>query len=112
MTKDTQATQTGDKKALQSANQMYITNKIAAVKKCEKCGTRQSFWDEQLANLEAAINIQCKSGNWDYDEYQYGLANGLIYAFGLMTNRKPQYLPRPKEWLADKKKHGGLILPK
>jgi len=112
MTSDTQTNKTGAKTTPQQPDQTYITDKLMVVKKCEKCDTRQTFYDELLTNLEAAINIQCKHGNWDYDEYQYGLANGLLYAFGLMTGRKPAYLPKPKEWVADKKKHGGLILPK
>ena len=51
--------------------------------------------------LEDLLKIQCGHGNYDYDEYMFGMANGMILAHALMTGEDPEYLDRPEEWLAD-----------
>lgn len=59
---------------------------------------------DQLKNLEEVLEIQCRDGNWNYNEYSLGLANGLILAYALLKGEIPIYLEAPSEWLTDKPK--------
>lgn len=52
-------------------------------------------------DLKDVINIQCSKGNWDYDPYMMGLANGLIMAESLISKKEPQFLSAPKKWGKD-----------
>ena len=54
-------------------------------------------------HLQDALNIQCSDGNWNYDPYMHGMANGMIFAMSLLTKEEPKYLEAPAEWLCDKK---------
>lgn len=54
---------------------------------------------EQLDNVTA---IQCTDGNWNYDAYMQGMANGLILAQAIMKGEEPVYLDAPKQWLCDR----------
>ncbi len=46
---------------------------------------------ERINKVEELRSIQCKDGNWDYDEYMRGLANGLILAISVLTETDPQW---------------------
>lgn len=52
-------------------------------------------------DLENLIRLVKQDGNWNYDEYQLGLANGLILARSVVTNDEPEFLHPPKVWLKD-----------
>ena len=54
-----------------------------------------------VKTLEEMIEIQCSSGNWNYDSYMHGMANGMIFALSLFKGGRPEYLDQPKQWLAD-----------
>lgn len=54
---------------------------------------------ELIKKLEEAKNIQCQNGNWNYNEYMFGMANGLIFALAVMKEEEPVYLERPIEFL-------------
>lgn len=59
--------------------------------------TRHKIMD----SLEDVIKIQCSNGNWNYDPYMMGLANGLIMARSLIDGNEPVFLNTPKKWLKD-----------
>jgi len=52
-------------------------------------------------DLKDILDIQCLDGNWNYDPYMYGLANGLIMAQSLIDEKEPIFLKTPKIWLKD-----------
>ena len=54
-----------------------------------------------LDKLKEVTAVQCSSGNWDYDPYMHGMANGLIFAVACMEDKDPVYLSAPKIWLKD-----------
>jgi hypothetical protein len=54
---------------------------------------------EALRDVEA---VQKSDGNWNYNSYMHGMANGLILALAIMEDRDPVYLDTPAEWLADR----------
>lgn len=54
-----------------------------------------------IEKLENLIAIQTTDGNWNYDAYMQGMANGLILARSVFTDEEPQFLEAPKAWLSD-----------
>ncbi len=57
--------------------------------------------EKQLNDLKELVNIQCSPGNWNYDAYMHGMANGMILLLAIMESKIPEYLEAPKEWLCD-----------
>lgn len=55
----------------------------------------------KLTKLKELIKIQCADGNWNYDQYMRGLANGMILAEAIMEDKTPVYLDAPDVWLSD-----------
>ena len=58
--------------------------------------------------LREQVKIQCSDGNWNYDRYMHGMANGLICALATIEDKNPEYLDAPKLWLCDIKVDGEL----
>lgn len=56
-----------------------------------------------LKNIEKAlddlIKLHCSDGNWNYDSYMHGIANGLLLAKSLFDGKCPDYLKAPKVWI-------------
>ncbi len=60
------------------------------------------FSIEQIKkDLQDVIDTQCSDGNWNYDPYMHGMANGLIVARSILTGEEPVFLEAPKKWLSD-----------
>ena len=58
---------------------------------------------KMIREITKVRKIATSSGNWDYNQYFHGMANGLILAESLFTrNRDPKYLDAPDEWGKDK----------
>ncbi len=51
--------------------------------------------------LEEQVKTSRTSGNWNYDPYLHGMANGLICALATMKGEEPDYLTAPDKWLRD-----------
>ena len=58
--------------------------------------------EQRLKSLKEITNIQCSNGNWNYDVYMHGLANGMLLAIATLENSEYVALEAPKEWLKDK----------
>ena len=58
--------------------------------------------DNNLQTLRDLTQIQCSDGNWNYDPYMHGMANGMILALSLFEGGEPEYLESPTEWLCTK----------
>mgnify|MGYP006411693333 FL=1 len=58
----------------------------------------------RLDKLMELTETQCNDGNWDYDHYNHGLANGLILAVHILQDMdgSPPYLSAPNEWKSSK----------
>ena len=61
----------------------------------------QLIKEQRIKNLKEMIDIQGTDGTWDYDEYQFGLYNGLILALYIMTDLSPFYKRRPAKFIKD-----------
>lgn len=51
-----------------------------------------------IKNLHDLIEIQGRDGNWDHDEYMFGMYNGMELALATIEGREPKYKERPNEW--------------
>jgi len=52
---------------------------------------------DAIENLENIMMIQLSDGNWNYDPYMHGLANGLICAHSVITGCDPNYVDAPED---------------
>jgi len=57
---------------------------------------------ERRTRLWEVMETQCSEGNWNYDPYMHGIANGLILALSIMKGEEPAFLEAPKQWLMDR----------
>ena len=56
-------------------------------------------YKQQLESSQDIINIQCNEGNWNYDPYMHGMANGMLLTQSIFTDEVFQYLDAPDVWL-------------
>lgn len=56
---------------------------------------------DSIESLKDLLKIQCSDGNWNYDPYMHGMANGMILALSLFGDNRPNYLEAPDQWLKD-----------
>lgn len=54
-----------------------------------------------IKTLREMKDVQCSDGNWNYDPYMHGMANGMIFALSMFDDKAPEYLQAPKQWLRD-----------
>jgi len=58
---------------------------------------------ERIQALREQVKIQRSNGNWNYDPYMHGMANGLICALATIEDKEPKYLDAPDTWMCDNK---------
>lgn len=58
---------------------------------------------KEIEQLRDLTKIQCTHGNWNYDPYMHGMANGMILALAIMEGTEPKYLDAPDQYLKSKK---------
>ncbi len=56
--------------------------------------------EKAIADIRNVKSIQCSNGNWNYDPYMHGMANGLILALSFLEGVEPEYLDAPEKWLS------------
>jgi hypothetical protein len=59
------------------------------------------------AKIQELSLLQNRDGNWNYDPYMHGMANGLILALSAFDDFQsgPKFLQAPAAWLAE---HGDM----
>jgi len=57
---------------------------------------------EAAEKIKGLIDIQRKNGNYNYDEYMYGMLTGLECAYYVLLGKEAKYTERPREWLTDR----------
>jgi hypothetical protein len=55
---------------------------------------------KKLESLENFLKIACSPGNYDFDPYLHGMANGLILVDSLIHEKEPKFLDAPEKWLS------------
>ena len=56
---------------------------------------------QRISDLEKVVETQCENGNWNYDHYMFGMANGLLLALAIMRGEEPKFLNLPLAWLCE-----------
>jgi len=57
--------------------------------------------EDRLKKLEDLIKIQADDGNWNYNDYMYGLLNGMLLAQSVFDDKTPDYPDAPNQWISD-----------
>ncbi len=57
--------------------------------------------DRHIEKFRDLIKVQCSNGNWNYDPYMHGLANGMIMSLAMLEGVEPVFLNAPDVWLKD-----------
>lgn len=58
---------------------------------------------EKMEQLRELIKTQCSDGNWNYDPYMHGMANGMILSEHVASGAEGDvaYLDAPDHWLKE-----------
>ena len=57
--------------------------------------------EEKIAEVEKLVKIQTSTGNYDYDPYMQGMANGMICVLAVLSGDEPEYMDAPERWIRD-----------
>ena len=60
--------------------------------------TKEEF-DKKINLCKEMLEIQGRSGTFDYGEYFHGMYNGMELIVSLMEDREPVFRSAPKKWL-------------
>ncbi len=63
----------------------------------------------KLNKLREAISIQHLDGNYNYDEYNFGMLNGLILSESIFTGEDPIFQTKPKKFIINKTRKMTLL---
>lgn len=91
-------------KAVDPIGPMFYFEHDDAMKFADKVygelGTRKTA---SVADLKDLAIVQLQDGNWNYDEYMHGMANGMILSLHTVNDLpgSPNFLTRPEKYLAD-----------
>lgn len=55
--------------------------------------------EEKIEELRTLVKTQMSDGNWNYDPYMHGMANGMILMLAVAEGKEPQYLDAPEKWI-------------
>jgi len=57
---------------------------------------------EGLMTLRDLLEVQTDDGNWNYNSYMHGMANGMILSENVVSgeDKDPIFLDTPEEWLS------------
>ena len=53
---------------------------------------------KEIDELQKLMDIQMYDGNWNYDEYMFGMTNGMILFLSLLKGEEPVFMNRPEKW--------------
>lgn len=69
--------------------------------------TKRDDLPSRVDKLREINAVQQDNGNWNFDPYMHGMANGLELATAIIEDREPNYKDAPDRWLADSR-----VMPK
>lgn len=56
---------------------------------------------KEIENIQNMLDVQLADGNWNYDPYMFGMANGMILCMATLKGEEPKYLEAPDKWMSD-----------
>ena len=54
-----------------------------------------------LDEFDLLLDIQLSPGNWDFDPYLHGMANGILLMRSIVSGEDPEYMEAPEQWGED-----------
>lgn len=60
-------------------------------------------FDKKINLCKEMLEIQGRSGTFDYSEYFHGMYNGMEFIMSIMEEREPVFRSAPKKWLHEGK---------
>jgi hypothetical protein len=60
---------------------------------------KEIFRDYAVPKIKGLIDIQKQNGNYNSNEYMYGMLIGLECAYYTLLDEEAKFTERPKEWL-------------
>ena len=59
------------------------------------------FMKEATDKIRGLIDIQKQNGNYNYDEFMYGMLIGMEAVYYSLLEEEAQYTEKPEKWLKD-----------
>ena len=57
--------------------------------------------EEAAEKIKGLIDIQKQNGNYNYDEFMYGMLIGMEAVYYSLLGEEAQYTEKPEKWLKD-----------
>ena len=76
---------------------------VAGASTVKNIDSKPTELEVRAERLRELIDIQCSNGNWDWDPYMHGMANGMILALSVLDDGEPDFLAPPEKWGSDGK---------
>ena len=62
---------------------------------------QDNFMKEAADKIKGLIDIQKQNGNYNYDEYMYGMLIGMEAVYYSLLEQEAKYTEKPEKWLKD-----------
>ena len=62
---------------------------------------QDNFMKEATDKIKGLIDIQKQNGNYNYDEFMYGMLIGMEAVYYSLLGEEAQYTEKPEKWLKD-----------
>ena len=62
---------------------------------------QDNFMKEATDKIKGLIDIQKQNGNYNYDEFMYGMLIGIEAVYYSLLEEEAQYTEKPEKWLKD-----------
>ena len=62
---------------------------------------QDNFMKEATDKIKGLIEIQKQNGNYNYDEFMYGMLIGMEAVYYSILEEEAQYTEKPEKWLKD-----------
>ena len=57
--------------------------------------------EEAAEKIKGLIDIQKQNGNYNYDEFMYGMLIGMEAVYYSLLGKEAKYTEKPEKWLKD-----------
>ena len=84
-----------------AANPLDLSELSYSIDDLHRWNKKAADWQKSAEKLQQMIDVQLTDGNWNYDPYMHGLANGLIAAKSNFEDKQPVFIDAPDKWLSD-----------
>jgi hypothetical protein len=64
---------------------------------------------EAVEIIRGLIDVQKQNGNYNSNEYMYGMLIGMECAYYCLLGEEAQYTERPEKWLEDNKAYNDFV---